>query len=394
MKKVIITCLFVLAGSLCFAASDELEMYAYLYDGAPTHEGQLALLQTMAESKITGAGEFYAKAFGALVKDYQNIKGANEKLYAENQAILLASLLGQEKYAAAADDLWRAYITFSDTLVKAETLMSLGKIRASQFLPQVIKVLNDLNEAPVKDRLSGERVAFGAIISLEKYGDISGYLPVYFASKSWYNDRVKNQALRSLQIISADPTDYLISVIKSAGYKYDQKLAALQAVDASNVSGDSKSKTAVAAFTVGWEASTTNISERSQLRNIRMLSMDMIRANGCSDNSVYPLLAKSYTQYSDRTDGEEQECYSAINTLSTLATEEAAQRLSGFLMNLNDKQKSGNVRQKEEQLVRKVIPAIGAAKQAVARPVLNAVVALGWIETVKNLARQALQQIP
>ena len=395
MKKITIACLFILTGILCFAASEELEMYTYLYSNSRTHEDQLMLLQGMEEMKISGAGEFYANALARLVSDYPNIRsGTAEKFYAENQAILLAGLVGREKYADAADNLWKTVESFADPLVKAEALMSLGKIRAAQFLPRVIRVLNDLNQSPPRDRLNGERIAFGAIISLEKYGDISGYLPVYFASKGWYNERVKSQAIRSLQVISADPTEPMINLIKSAAYDYETKFAALQAINAADVSKESKSRTALAAFTEGWGSNSTDTRLRGILNSIRKLSMSMIRENGCSDNAVYGLLERSYKQFADRNDGERDEAIDAIITLRSLATVEAVDKLSAFLTTINDKLQYGTHTRKDEDLAREIIPAIGAAGQANGRRVLNTVNSLNWTPAVKRQAQEALEQLP
>ncbi|MCL2880588.1 MAG: hypothetical protein FWF29_10105, partial [Treponema sp.] len=313
----------------------------------------------------------------------------------ENQAILLASLVGQEKYSGAADDLWKLYNLFSDPLVKAEALMSLGKIQAVQYLPQVIKVLENLtNNAPGRDHLSGERVAFGAIIALEKYGNMDGYLPVYFASKGWYNDRVKNQALKSLPLISEDPTERMISVIKSPGYTYDVKLAALQSVDAASVSADSKSQAALAAFNESWLASTNDVRLRGFLNSMRKTSMRMIRENGCSDSAVYPLLEKSYNQFATHAGGDRDEALDAIVTLRTLATDDAVQMLSKFLMNINGRLQSKTLTRNDEDLVREIIPAIGATKLAGGRTALNTVNALDWPSAVKALANDALSQLP
>ena len=399
MKKFTVVCLLIFACAFCFAASEELEMYKFLYTNTQTHEDQLALLQGMAEMKISGAGEFYANALTRLIQNFPNISGANEKMYAENQAILLANLIGQEKYSGAAGDLWRTYESFSDPLVKAEALMTLGKIRAVEFLPRVVRVMKDKNESPGNDRLSEERIAYGAVISLEKFGDMTGYLPVYFASKGWYTQRVKSQASRSLKVISADPTEPMISVITGAEYIYEIKLDALQFVNTSDVSKESKSKAALAALNEGWTSGTTDTRQQGQLNTMRKFAMRMIRENGCSDNAVYALLERSYKQFAEPINiragaGDRDEALDAISTLSFLATDEAVKKLSDFLMTINGKMQSGALIRNDEDMIRAIIPAIGATKNANGRQALNVVNALNWTSAVKVLARDALAQLP
>ncbi|MDR1277591.1 MAG: hypothetical protein LBK02_02450, partial [Treponema sp.] len=359
MKPFIAVILLTVSAVFGFAESEELDIYTYLYNGALTNSEQLAILQNVAELKISGAGEFYAGALHRLVTDYQNIRNVTEKSAADEQVQLLAELLGNEKHNAAAPDLWRVVETFSDPLVKAEALMALGKMRAVAFLPQVVKLLTDLNNTSTPDRLTGERIAFGAIISLEKYQDISGYLPVYFASIGWYSDRIKAQALKSLPIISADPKEPMTQVIQSGGYNYATKLAALQAIENSGISSPAKAEVAVTALSEGWRASTADPRQRGILNQMRKLAMNMIYRYGTEAETVYPLLERSYTQYADRIDGDQGEALDAIATLAALGTDESARRLSKFLEDLNTKRQRDNIRQKEEGLVREIIPALG-----------------------------------
>ncbi|MDR2028948.1 MAG: hypothetical protein LBP93_05355 [Treponema sp.] len=389
MKRYIIISILLLAVAMAgFSDSEELDIYTYLYDGAGTVTDQLGILQSVAELGISGAGDFYSKALTRLTREYPNIRDSIEKESADNALILLAQRLGEEKYTAAAGDLWRAVGAFSNPLVKAEALMALGKMRATAFLPQVIQTLSDLNTRPAADRLAGERIAFGAIIALEKYQDVSGYLPVFFASTGWYSERIKQQAGASLPVILADPSEPLSSVIRGSGYPYATKLLALQTIEASNVSNDSKAAIAVTALTEGWRASTNDVRLQMNLASMRKQAINMIRRYGTGDAAVYPLLERSYKEGVDA-----EERLNAVATLSSLGTEDAARLLSSFLMIINGKLQSGTLTQVDEQMVRAIIPALGATGQAVARPALRSVQALDWTNAVKNLATEALRNI-
>jgi hypothetical protein len=388
MKRYIVSVLLLAAAMTGFADSGELDVYTYLYDGAATVTDQLGILQGVAELDISGAGDFYARALTRIVREYPTIRDTIEKEAADNAAILLSQCLGEEKHTAAAGDLWRVVEAFSNPLVKAEALMALGKMRATAFLPQVIQTLSDLNTRPAADRLAGERIAFGAIIALEKYQDVLGYLPVFFASTGWYSERIKQQANASLPIILADPSEPLSSVIRGSGYPYTTKFLALQTIENSNVSNESKAAIALTALTEGWRASTNDVRLRMDLASMRKQSINMIRSYGTSDAAVYPLLERSYKEGIDT-----EERLNAIATLSTLGTEDAARLLSSFLMIINGKLQSGTLTQVDEQMVRAIIPALGATGQAIARPALRSVQALDWTNAVKNLATEALTNI-
>jgi len=372
-----------------FAASEDVDVYVYLYNTALTNSGQLDILQNMSEARLSGAGDFYATALKKLLTDYKNIKDTTEMNAANDQAILLASLLGAEKYAKAADDLWRLQAGFSAPLVKAEALMALGKIRATAYLPQVIRVLEGLNTSPTPDRLNGERVAFGAIIALEKYQDPSGYLPVFFASVGWYSKRITDQAKNSLPLIAKDPVPYMVEVIKGAGYDYPTKLAALKTIEAAKqLDNKDKAGVAVTAYAEGWRGSSTDVQLKLTLAEIRKLAMNMINRYKTTDETVYPLLEKSYSNGNDR-----QEILDAIATLASLGTDDSAKLLSKFLMELNEKRRNDNIKQEEEQLVRAIIPAIGQAGRALSRQSLISVGAAGWPPAVKKLADDAMKKL-
>jgi hypothetical protein len=389
MKKSIIICILMISAAVwSFAASEDVDVYAYLYNTALTNSGQLDILQNMSEARLSGAGEFYATALKKLLAEYKNIKDTTELNAANDQAILLSALLGAEKYAKAADDLWRLQTGFSAPLVKAEALMALGKIRATAYLPQVIRVLESLNTSPTPDRLNGERIAFGAIIALEKFQDPSGYLPVFFASIGWYSKRITDQAKNSLPLIAKDPVPYMIEVIKGAGYDYPTKLAALKTIEAAKLDSKDKASVAVTAFAEGWRGSSTDVQLRITLADIRKLSMNMINRYKTTDEAVYPLLEKSFSNGYDR-----QEVLEAIATLASLGTDESAQLLSKFLMVLNEKRRNDNIKQEEEQLVRAIIPAIGQAGRALSRQSLIQVGASGWPPAVKKLADDAMKKL-
>jgi len=385
----IILVLLIVAAMLGFAASEEVQVYEYLYNAAPTNAGQLDILQSMVNSRLNGAGEFYAKALRKLVSEYKNIKDVTQKNAADEQAMLLSALLGAEKYNQAAADLWLVVDGFTAPLVKAEALMALGKIRAINYLPQVIRVLESINATPTADRLNGERIAFGAIIALEKYQDPSGYLPVFFASTGWYSDRIKSQAAKSLPLISNNPAPYMLEVVKGSAYNYATKYSALRTIEAARgVDNKEKVTVAVAALAEGWRSASNDVQLRTTLADMRKMSIGMINRYKTDDKAIYPLLERSYTQGVDT-----QEKLNAIAALASQRTDESAQLLSKFLMELNAKRVSGNIRQEEEQMVRAIIPALGQTGQNIGRSALSAVSASNWTPAVVALADNALKQL-
>jgi len=387
-KNIVFLLVLMTATTAVFAGPEEVDVYTWLYNASQSNSGQLDILMQMEQARLTGAGEFYARALRRLLSEYRNITNVTEKLAADDQAMILSALLGAEKYTQAAPDLWLTVELFAAPLVKAEALMALGKIRATTYFPQVRRVLEVLNGAPTSDPLNGERIAFGAIIALEKFGEPNGYLPVYFASTGWYSDRIRQQAKRSLPFIAKDPAPYMLEIVKESTYDYTAKYNALEHIEGTDAPNADKANVAVAALAEGWRSNSSDPQLRTTLASIRKLAMDMLAKYRTTDESIYPLLERSYSRGIDQ-----DEKFKAIKALASQRTDEGARILSGFLMELNAKRQSGNIRQEDEVMVREVIPALGHAGRPIGRPSLNAVINLDWVPAVKTLAQSALNQI-
>ncbi|MDR2403764.1 MAG: hypothetical protein LBD78_07005 [Spirochaetaceae bacterium] len=365
-------------------------MYTRLYTLSTSGADHLGIIQQVAESNISDSAEFYAMALERLLASYPTLSSSTERGFADEIARRLATLLGNAKYVPAAGNLWRVVNTFSNPLVRADAIMALGAMDAVALLPQVVKVLTDLNETPTVDRLGGEQIAFSAIVALESYKDASGYLPVFLASadSAWYSERIKTRAKVAYPRILEDPSEPLTGVLQSPAYPYAIKYMALQAIENTNISEDKKAAFALIAFGEAWRASTNDRQQRMILVNIRKRSIDMIRRYKTGDAAVYPLLERSYREGVD-----EEEKLGTIATLSTLATEDSAKLLGSFLTIINLKLQDGSLTQGDERLIRALIPALGNTGRTEAAPPLRTVLSLNWTNRVKSLAMEALKKV-
>ena len=387
MKRLLAIFLFPLFVAGAFA-SEAIDVYTYLYEQSTTAQERLAVLRSIADQNIDGAGQLYAAALAQLLQEFPTLKTTAERDAADQSALLLAQLLGETKYTTAAGDLWRVVQNFSNPLVKAEALIAMGKLRNPDYSEQVENLLTSLNLKPASDPEAGEKIAYGAILALEKYRQPTGYLPVFFAATGWYGKRVRDQAEKSLQYILDNPESPLSNIIKSSAYPYDIKYLALQRMDSSQAASDAKARVAVLSLSEGWRASTMDVKQRVQLANIRKFAIDMIRRYKTNAAAVFPLLERSYKEGIDM-----DEKLISIAALASIGTDDAARLLSNFLLALNAKRKANNITQEDEQLVRAIIPALGATGSPVARPALQSVEYQDWASYVKTLAQDALKQI-
>jgi HEAT repeat protein len=395
MKKIVI--LLALMGMVAFAsfaASQDLETYEFMYNFANTHSAQLGILKSMVEDNVSDA-EFFAKALRRLLSNKLNIGviESNENYAANEQAMLLSYLLGEENYTDAAPDLWRVVEGFKEPLVKAEAIMALGKMQATYYLPHIVRLLSNFNVNVPPDEIQIEAaqfVAFASIIALERYKDPSGYIPVFIASlsQSWYNQRVRGQAKKSLPEITNDPTPFIIEIIRGAGYDNNTKLNIMQGIEATDIGDEKKSEIAVAALAAGWFTTFDNVIQKDILAAIRMEALRLIVQYKTSDESALPLLRKSYMEGYGTSEKKE-----AVYALAALGTDESVELLSGFLMDLNDKRQLNNIRPDDEDMARAVIISLGLAKNPKGRPALRVVRVLEWNNNVKGLAQRALNNI-
>ncbi|AEF82835.1 hypothetical protein [Leadbettera azotonutricia] len=394
MKRILIVVLLGFAGMALFGQSEEVAVWSDMFDQANTVEEQLVYIKNVSEGALSEAEEFYAKALDKLIKEFPDLKTRSEWDAADAAARILSTRLGEAKYADAAGNLWQTVEYFPNALVKSDALIALGQTGNKALLPQVVQLLKDLNAQPQADRDMRERferIAYGAIISLENYKDPSGYLPVFFASVGWYAERIKSQASVSLPNIMDDPTEFLLEILASPGYAYDIKHLALRTGQRSQSTDEHKASVAVAALTAGWIASTSDVHQRLELSQMRKLALAMIRSYGTQDTAVYPQIDKSYKN------GDRDEQLAALEALKALASEDSARLLSEYLLNLHQRVVDGTNTRSDDQLVRVIIPAlgdIGATGRASSRPVLLRVQAHPkQTDSVKRLAADALRKI-
>ncbi|MDR0710329.1 MAG: hypothetical protein LBF77_09715 [Spirochaetaceae bacterium] len=394
MKKFAILLIFgvFIDGSAALFADTGLDAYISRYDSQTAMVTKLTILQEIISEGGPDLDAFCAYALDKMLVGYSQISGALELGAADSIARITTERLGNAKYMDAAPNIWRTINTLSNSQVRSTALIALGKMKAVNYLPQTIQILEDLNVHPaVQDRQNAEQLAFGAIVALENFGDPAGYVPIYFASQGWYSERIKRQAHISLERIPSDISDPLITVIKSSGYSYNEKLSALNNIDASSAAKEKKAEAAAAGLSEGWRSSAGDIRMRTILAGLRKKAITMIGLYGVLDDDagVYQLLDRSYKEGYD-----EDEKIGALKTLSAVSSAESVRLLSAYLTAMNTKLQDNTLNQADERMVRQIIPALGATRKPNARLALRTVTAVNWTSAIKRLAEDALRNIP
>jgi hypothetical protein len=375
-----------------YAQSRDLNYFTELYNNAASVSKQLEILREVQKENIPGSVDFFAKVLKNINLNHPNLRTYADRNAADDAVRLIISILTEESYRDAGADIWQSVRLFSNPLVKADALIALGRLGLTDYAADVAQILKDINNTAPSDRetqVANERIAYGAILCLESFKDRAGYLPVFFASTGWYSARIKNQASISLTRMTDDPTEVLIEVIQDPSNTVNIKHLALRAEERSTVSGESKSKVAVAALAEGWLYTTNIPQDRIELAGMRKLALNMLRRYGTDDASVYPNINLSFTRNYDI-----DEKLAAVNTLAALKSENAVGLLIGYLREVHTKRLRNNWNTTDEQIIRALIPALGATRNRKAQPLLVEIAHTSVYTTaINNLAAAALKDV-
>ena len=394
MKRLFFIFLLSIFGGILFAQSVELAFYTEAYNHSQTIREQLVFVRNIADGNYPGSEDFFARALDRLMRMFPDITERSEMDAADSIALIVANRLGEARHTPSALSLLNMVNSFANSHVRAEALMAIGKIGDMAFFPHVRQLLLDLNTRPQSDRTTrdnAENTASGAIISLGHFGAPEGYMPVFLAYTGWYAQRVRNLAAATMSELMSDPTEPLIEVITATGFSYDIKHSALRASEMSDSTDENKARVAVAALAEGWKHQVTEVRQRQELAQMRKLALTMLRRYGTEDNSVYPLLDRSFNN------GDMDEKLVTLHVLNTLPTPDSARLLSGYLRNIHQRRLNNTLTSQDEQLVRVIIPAlgnVGSMDRAASRPILLLIRnAPNWQSTIQRLATDALDRI-
>jgi len=368
MKRILIAFVLIITAAAAFSQnmSSYLDEYKRL-EG--TFKERLDLLESIRSAGITGIGEFYHEALKYFFTRVPDIRTRSEQDIAERTSIFLCEELGAEKYTAAGGEIWQVAELFDvargagDGNAMQTALIALGDINATDFVPHIVQRLNNFNIQSLTNPETRRRVqmaVIGCIRALENLHDIRGYRPVFFASVGMYDPPVREIASNSLPNIVDDPGEVLIEVIRDTSSTPRVKLTAWNEMLRSRAPESSKANVAAAAIVTSWNYSTNNQIFVKNLKDMRKSAIDTVRRYGVADNSVYEYLERSYSSNFNNNAPDYDEIMLTLNALTAVKTDEAVGLLHKFLVELNERRRTGPWTNKERLLFEWVTSCIGA----------------------------------
>mgnify|MGYP006289519667 CR=1 FL=1 len=394
MKKILICflALLIVAGFLFGQEAEEnTQLSSYLRNFARASlSTKIQILQDAERVDLEGMGPLYEKAVEFVIDNQMLLKADNA---ARQLAIIAVRLIGDSGYTEAKYELWDLFTIEKETLVRVQCMESLGVVGTGdkRIIDRINSWVSQKNTLFMTGQKPDYQVFGAAIDALGNLGDPSSF-PIIFTSMSLsFSEDITKRARNALYNIEGEFTDLIVRVIEQNSIL--EKLSALQlALSEDRLSEDEKGEVAEKALEIGLETTTPDASEKAQLREMRYTAIRALTERNWS--RATPLVIRHFDitvmEY-DRGIARKGNFLEAIAGLGAMATHEAAVRLNLYLDLLNTYKEQE--RAVDEQIILAVINNLGKLGDKVAIDNLLYVGYLNYSQTVKNAAREAINNL-
>lgn len=390
LKNLFLTILLI-SSSLIYGG-DRSEVWSRMYKRAFTPQLKYSVMLNIVELNDRGLIPLLEQILAEdIVANIDNKRTINEEKEFIDLTKLVVKELGELKAKGSASLVYQIYENIEDPLLKADCLIALGEMRATDYVTEIAYILHTKNLRPVEGTGTNtefeSKVAYGAISALDRFRNIEGYSPVFFASIGWYQDRVKLFADKVLVTIVENPIDALIPILVEGDFKSKEK--AMIEVDKCKAPVADKIKASREALKQGHDNVAQTIQDGLVLTSIRKKAIESLyKNNSSSPEDVY------YLNMSLENGVDLVEKIYAIRTLSLNNSEDAIDALIKALQNFNDRNISGvGISYSDEDLVREIIDALGDSGNPQAQAVLTEVEFSNYPNAIIRKAKEALKKL-
>jgi HEAT repeat protein len=371
-KKLAFLILLVLGAGTVLHADEKSAVWERIYNYSVNDEMRYAVLLNIRELHDAQFGNLLIQALTDLVSRRIELGNNNEVEIKVRLATAIIEELASFKEVAAADQIFQVYKEIQNfPFLKAEAAMALGQIRATEYVPDLVRSLSDLNLTPIRDKaVEQEILAFGLVQALASMKAPEGYEPVFFASIGWYGPqrKVKETSRAMLKTMVDDPTPSLLKILQGQPTPVN-KLYALQAEDESKAPAAGKSQVALAALEDGVRVIPQNIVEATQWGDLRKKALAMLIGSKDKSPAAAPLLRQQYKTAGLARDT--SEILTVLQALGTNGTPDSMAFLIELMTGFNVRANTpGLLTDFDIQQVRTILQAFKVAADPAARPVL------------------------
>jgi hypothetical protein len=346
MRKQLAMMALALAGLVLAAGANErVRVFAFILTQADTVQQKQSAVSSLVELGDEAAAPYLADELDELLAARSAIARGSQTEEYERLVRILVKALGDWRYTNAAASLMRVVEDSADPLSRAEALIGLGSMRAAEYAEKIALLLRNLTFTPPADRDGGEKVAYGAVLALERMRSPLGFEQLFAASEGWYSKRVKEQAERSLELVLPDPSDAIRAII--AVDTPDRIIRALSLALRSQAPQDRQRELASLALERGISLSPGRTrAEQLSLAELRTRAMNALVALQDTEGRNAAFIAEAYRISSL------DERLVALRALGTNRSAEAAAALSDIILRLNSDMSAGLVNDTQNTLMR------------------------------------------
>lgn len=389
-NKIILTILLTI--SFQGFSSDKSEVWSRMYKRSVLPELKYSMMLNIVELNDRDMIPLLEEILTEdIIANLNNKRSVTEEQNFIELTKLVVKELGELKSKSSASLVYNIAIETEDPLLKADAIMALGNMRADEYVNDIAFMLSSINYRPVEGKsaeLENEaKVAYGAIAALDRFRNIEGYTPVFFATIGWYDQRVRSFADKVLKTIVPNPIEALIPII-SDGSLQEKDKAVLEVV-ACTAPAEDKVSAAREAMRQGFDNIAVTIQDGMVLTNIRKNAIKIMYSNKSSSiDDVY------YLSQSVRSGSDLEEKIYAIRTLGLNGSDEAIDTLSTILSDFNERSMSGiDITYADEDIIREIIITLGKSGNSIASGVLTEVQFSGHSNGIVRQAKAALAEL-
>ncbi len=384
--------MFLAAGLLLLGlrlGADEIaSMWGRIYGRADNINQKYGIILSMMELDNQDLAQVFADALEEMMQQKLTF-GRREQQARQDIMLLAVRELGDLRAGEAAPIIYKVVQETDNATLKKEAIMALGNAGVRSYAPRIATILKNLNfyREGKRKTLDEEKIAYGAITALGRLRDPVGYEPVFFAVVAGFSQTIQNLGKRALFSILEDPTEILISIMRREANPR-VKLLAVEQADSSSAPAENKLTVAMAALREGLTVVPANIPDKAVFALLRKKSIKMLR-DIPADNRANAV--RDLDEVLDRDTDLEEKLY-AVDTLSTIATDDAVTALSKLLGQYNDRRSAG-MAIRNERIIKATIIALGNTGSRIGYEELQMATVVGFSRAVEIEAEKALKAL-
>jgi hypothetical protein len=368
------------------AADESVDIFKQIYATSDSFKQKYFALSMLVDTKDPIVALLLESTLKELIDSDAAKLGGSEKDAYDALLLLTCTYLGNFLHEESKDDLMRVARMKFSAQIRAEAIISLGRIRALDYIGPIAALLADLNLKPSQDPAADEILANACIISLGKMSSLDGWPPVFYATQGWYSSKVRLVADEILPVMVDDPSPAVAVVISKDAVPL--KTLALQYENRSKAPRDRKIMVSILALKAGAAAPILNASDKGAAWALRSLALQNLVTLGDSGlesvetcKLLWPL-------------ADLDEKLLILTVYGANKRNEAAVELNSIILDYNRQRNDSLVSADLDRLAKAAIQNAGRAENAKAIPALKAVSENSkWSSGVLMAAAEAMKLI-